>query len=104
MGEIKSSIEIAMEKTKNLHLSSEEKEKLHKEEILNRARGIVNRYLEGNFSVRDVENELKKYPTESRDSFSHHLLKALIQNIQLTQDNQRIFEAIPLFKKRGGRS
>jgi galactokinase len=99
MGEIKSSIEIAMEKTKNLLLSPEEKERLHQEEIVNRVGVIVSRYQEGNLSLKDLENELKSHPEETRDSFSHHLLKAMIQNILITQDNQRIFEAITLLKK-----
>lgn len=99
MGEIKSSIEMAMEKTRNLIFSPAEKEKLHQEEILNRARGIVTRYQEGNLSLRNLEDELKNSPEEEKDFFSQQVVKEMVRNIQIAQDNQRILEAIPIVSK-----
>jgi hypothetical protein len=101
MAEIKSSIELAMERTKDLHLSPAEKEKIRQEETLNRLNGMVRRYQEGGLSLRDLEDELKHQPQETRDAFTRHALKALIDGIQLAQDNQRIFDAITALKKGG---
>jgi len=101
MGEIKSSIELAMERTKDLHLSPAEKEKLQQEETLNKLNGMVRRYQEGGLSLRDLEDELKNQPEETRDNLTRFAVQALIDGIQLAQDNQRRFDAITALKKGG---
>jgi hypothetical protein len=47
MGEIKSTIELMMERTKDMRLSPEEKEAAHREECLKKARGLRLRLLGG---------------------------------------------------------
>jgi len=99
MGEIKSSIEMAMERTKKLLLSPEEKEKLHREELFNRAKGMVSRYQEGNLSLNDLETEVENHPAETRDFFFRLIFEKMIEDIRIGQDNQRVLDAISLFKK-----
>ena len=99
MADIKSSIEIAMERTKNLRLSSEEKERILQEEDRIRAVGVANRYGEGDLSLQMLERELSREPGETRNLFVGYLREALIQGIQITQDNQRILEAITVLKE-----
>ena len=99
MAEIKSSIELAMERTRDLHLTSEEKGKLGEEAIKNKAQGIVARYRDEVLSLDDLEEELKKHPEESRDFLNRHIVRELIQTVSVTTDNQRILVAITYLKK-----
>jgi hypothetical protein len=55
MGEIKSTLDLVLEKTKNLTLSSEEKETQKRKEIENRIKGMVQKYQDGILS----QNQLK---------------------------------------------
>ena len=47
MGEIKSAIELAMERTKNLVTDEEERRSLARQDIENKARVVLRRYLAG---------------------------------------------------------
>ena len=80
MAEIKSAIELAMEKTKGMHLSREEKEKLKEEELHSRAQGLVNRFLEVDFNLKEVQKDLAKYEPGQRE----HMEKLTLVHSQLT--------------------
>ena len=97
MAEIKSAIELAMEKTKGLHLSREEKEKLQEEELHSKAHSLVNRFLEVDFHLKEVEKELSKYDAHQREQLEKLVLQYLTEAIQLDRDNDLIFQGIESF-------
>ena len=98
MAEIKSSIELAMEKTRGLHLSREEKEKLQEEELHSKAHNLVNRFLEVDFHLKEVEKELSKYDPHQREKLEKLMFQYLIEAIQLDRDNDLIFQGIESFQ------
>jgi preprotein translocase subunit Sec63 len=99
MAEIKSAIELAMEKTKGLHLSREEKEKLQEEELHSKAHNLVNRFLEVDFHLKEVEKELAKYDLPQREKLEKLVFQYLIEAIQLDRDNDLIFQGIESFQE-----
>ncbi len=99
MGEIKSAIELAMEKTKGMHLSHEEKEKIKEEELHSKAQGLVNRFLEGDFHLKEVEKDLAKYEPGQRGPMEKLMLRYLRDAINLDRDNDLIFQGIEAFDK-----
>lgn len=99
MAEIKSAIELAMERTKGLRLSREEKGKLKEEEIQSKARALVNRYLEIDFHLREVERDLAKQEPPEREQVESLLVRYLGEAIDLDRDNDLIFEGIESFRK-----
>ncbi len=99
MAEIKSSIELAMEKTRGLHLSREEKEKLQEEELHSKAHNLVNRFLEVDFHLKEVEKELSKYDPPQRGKLEKLMFQYLTQAIQLDRDNDLIFQGIEFFRE-----
>jgi hypothetical protein len=103
MTEIKSAIEIAMERTRGLRLSSEEKEKLREEEFQSRAHALVNRFLEVDLHFREVERELAKYPSEQRIQLEKIMIRDLAEALNLDRDNELIFQGIEILalKKKG---
>ena len=54
MGEIKSTLDLVLEKTKNLTLSSEEKESQKQKEVENRIKGMVQKYQDGILSINQL--------------------------------------------------
>jgi len=99
MAEIKSAVELAMERTKGLHLSHEEKEKLKEEEVQSRAHSLVNRYLEIDFHLREVEKELARVDPSQRQYLENLFIEYLVESIDLDRDNDLIFEGIASFRE-----
>jgi len=98
MAEIKSAVELAMERTKGLRLSHEELDKLKEEEIQNRARKLVNKYLEIDFHLREVERELERLDPPQRRHLEKLFLQYLSESIDLDRDNDLIFQGIETFR------
>jgi hypothetical protein len=96
MAEIKSAIEIAMERTKSFHLSSEEKEKLKEEELQSKAHGLVNRFMEVDLHFHEVKKELDKYFPEQRSQVEKIMLTDFLGRVDLDRNNDRIFQGIEI--------
>ena len=96
MAEIKSAIEIAMERTQGFRLSSAEKEKLKEKEFQSRARALVNRFLEVDLHFREVEKELAKYPSDRRIQLEKIMIQELAGALNLDRDNELIFQGIEI--------
>jgi len=96
MAEIKSAIEIAMERTKNLRLSSEEKERLKEEELQSKAHGLVNRFLEVDLHFREVEKELAKYSPEQRSQVEKIMIEDFAARMDPDRNNELIFQGIEI--------
>ena len=94
MGEIKSAVELAMERTKGLRLSHEEMEKVKEEELQAKAVGLVNRFLEVDFHLREVERELAKFDPQQRRQLERLFLQNLIEAMNLDRDNALILQGL----------
>ncbi len=92
MAEIKSTLDIVMEKTKHLTLTKEEKEEQVKKEVEKGVAGLLQKYLDQLLNAKQVNEEMKKL--EERHGFSCQdiLLKETLDRIELDKDNTR-----PLF-------
>ena len=98
MAEIKSAIELAMERTKGLRLSQKEMKKLKEEEIQSKAHGLVNRYLEVDFHLREVERELDRFDSAERQYLEKLFIQYLAEAIDLDRDNDLIFQGFESFR------
>ena len=92
MGEIKSTLDIIMEKTKNLTMTEEEKKDLRRRELAEKVKGWVQKYIDNRINQKNLKSELKK---EGQDNYSmlQELLKIeLVESLQMDDDNVKIFE------------
>jgi len=87
MGEIKSTLDLVLERTRELTLSDAEKRQLKQEEFRKRLRGLIVRFQKGQESIPSTAAELEKagveFGLEPRSEFFCQLLK----EINLHADN-----------------
>lgn len=94
MGEIKSTLELVMEKAKKIDISQEEKEGFKREEYLSKAKGMVNRYLNGNLNITGLMKELDSYDGKARKIITESVISELVDTVALSLDNERSLEMI----------
>jgi len=95
MAVIKSAIELAMERTKNLVLGEEEKKALAEKETEGRLRAVVRRYLEGMTEIDGVEKELKGIKADYHLQGSV-LIDMLTEELDIKGKNERLFELLDI--------
>ena len=89
MGEIKSTLDIIMEKTKNLTLTPEEKEVLRREDWLKKTRGRIQKFLDGAIDLKRLKEETR---TEERPPGAEGVLKEeLVGELNPQGDNESRF-------------
>jgi len=95
MSEIKSAIELAMEKTKGLGMGEEERELFARKDVENKVRAILRRYQEGMIDDYGVKKELNNIDGDENLK-AGALFNALIEEFDVTGDNKKIFSLFHL--------
>ena len=92
MAEIKSAIELAMERTKNLVMDEEEKEKSLIRDAENRLKAIVRRFLDGAVCIDDFQNQYDKI--ELTEGAKRALLVDLVADGFDVGEDARLFDLL----------
>ena len=98
MGEIKSTLDLVMEKTKNLNLSNEEREQQESKEIKNRLRGLVQKFQDNILSTDNLRSDYQKLKKEYGLTNNRLLIEEICSQIQPGNDNQARFDLLAEFK------
>ena len=80
MAEIKSTLDLIMERTKNLSLTPEERTEIRLKEIQAKVNGWTQRYIDGLLNASDVKNELESLK-EDKDAALVFCRKAALAHI-----------------------
>ena len=99
MGEIKSTLELAMERTKKFAISEKEKEEIKQKEILQKATSLFHRYREGHLPLSDILKEIDKMEQKTATTVTESLLSQWIDALSLDDDDERILKGIELLKR-----
>ena len=94
MGEIKSTLDLVLEKTKNLTLSSEEKEEQKQKEIENRIKGMMQKYQDGILSKNQLITDYEILKKDYNMSQNKALIIEITKRIEPDRDNQPLFEVL----------
>ena len=94
VGEIKSTLDIVLEKTKHLSLSEEERQEQEREEAVKKLKGILQKYQDAKMSLPQVRQELDRLKSTHSVLDKQSLYEAMLQRIQLGQDNERCLQLI----------
>jgi len=95
MAEIKSTIDLIMERTKNLSASPEEREAYQRQELEKNIRGLIQRLFDYNVTLDDVKDELEREKKNGRAAQAMASMKgALAAHVDPEADNERLFRII----------
>lgn len=94
MGEVKSTIDLVLEKTRTLTLSKEEKLELAREELDKKVHGLINRYLDNLLPVNRLKEEMERLDTGEHGLAYKLLKKHLLAHFDLGGDNSSILAAL----------
>jgi hypothetical protein len=87
MAEIKSTLELIMERTKNLSMSPEEKEENRRQEWLKKARGWIQRFLDDLISLDKVKEEF--FTPDPPKEWPKILKEELAAGLEPGRDNEK---------------
>jgi hypothetical protein len=100
MGEIKSSLELAMEKTKRFSISDKEKEEIKQKEVFQKATSLFHRYREGQLSSNEILKEIERMEKKARTAVKELLLSQWIDALSLDGEDERILKGVESLKER----
>ena len=98
MGEIKSTLDLVMEKTKNLSLSSEERQAQKNQEIESRIRGLLQKFKDQALNSDKFKAEYQELQKDYDLSGNAPLIKEICGQIEFGADNHAWFELLARFK------
>ena len=100
MGEIKSTLELAMEKTKKFAISQKEREEMKQKEVLQKATSLYHRHREGHLPLNEILKEIDRMEQKTAATVKELLLSQWIDALSLDDDDERILKAIESLKRR----
>lgn len=94
MGEIKSTIDLVLEKTRDLTLSSEDKDKLAQKELEKKIQGLISRYLDQLIPMSRLAQEMERMAGTEKDLSVRLLKRHLLAHLDFARDNSNILSAL----------
>ena len=87
MGEIKSTLDLVMERTRHLSLSDEEKQRQQAEAFEKRLQGLLQQYADGALSIEQLRERFVTLETELKTTDRQILRAAVVKRIDPDRDN-----------------
>jgi len=94
MGEIKSTLDIIMEKTKGLTMTEEEKEAFRKKETEGKVRGLFQRFLDGFIDTERLKDEIGSLGEERYAIAREVLIRECMSRMEAGTDNTILLDAL----------
>jgi len=100
MAEIKSTLELALERTKRFAVSEQEKDAIKQKEVLQKATSLFHRYREGHLSLNDLLKETERMERKTSMTVKEYLLSQWIEGLSLDDEDERILKGVESLKGR----
>jgi len=100
MAEIKSALELAMERSKKVAISDEEREEIKRREIEQKATSLFHRYLEGHLPLHEILKELERMDEKTRTRVGEILLYQWMDALSLSDEDEGLLKGIESLKDR----
>ncbi len=94
MGEIKSTLDIIMEKTKGLTMTEEEKEAFRKKETEGKVRGLLQRFLDGFIDAERLKDEIGSLGEKRYAVAREALIRECMGRMEPGADNTILLDAL----------
>jgi len=100
MGEIKSTLELAMERTKSFVISEKEKEEMKQKEVLQKATRLFHGYGVGRLPLNEILKQIERMEEKTRTTVKELLLSQWVDALSLDDEEERILKGIESLKRR----
>jgi len=94
MAEIKSTLDLVLERTRHLTLSSVEKEEIELKETLKKASGYLSRYRDGVLSLESLLREIRGLAPEIRDRVRGEMARQMSLTLDVSPDTDSLIPAM----------
>jgi len=94
MGEIKSTMDIIMEKTKGLTMTEEEKAEYKQQELTGKVRGLIQKFLEGVLKLEKFKVEVAALSAKQENAVNRIIVEESILHIKLGVNNEPVFRIL----------
>jgi len=98
MGEIKSTLDLVMQKTRNLNLSSEEKQEQKDSEISGRIHGLLQKFMDQALDTDRLKSEYQKLQKDYDLSGKAPVVKEICGRIEPGKDNRALLGLLAEFE------
>jgi ElaB/YqjD/DUF883 family membrane-anchored ribosome-binding protein len=98
MAEIKSTLELAMERTKKIAISREEREEIKQQETLQKVNALLHRYMEGHLPLNEILRKIERMDEKTRTMSKEILLSQWIDALSLNEEDERLLRGIEALK------
>lgn len=92
MGEIKSTLEIIMEKTRGMTLTEDEKKELKQREIQGKVGGIIQKLIDGIMGMEEFRMEMAALGKDQKDLLMQAVMDESLPRITIGEDNTTIIK------------
>jgi hypothetical protein len=100
MAEIKSTLELAMERTKKIAISDKEREEIKRKEVSQKVNSLFLRYVEGHLTLNEILKETERMENNGSTTAKKTLLSQWIDAISLNEEDERLLKGIESLKYR----
>lgn len=88
MGEIRSTLDIIMEKTRGLRLSDEERDAIKRREIEGRVKGLLQKVLDGAVTREEMTRELQAFGDKERQDAKAVLWQGIVERLDPQEEQE----------------
>jgi hypothetical protein len=97
MGEIRSTLDIIMEKTKGLTMSEKEKKAFKEQEMEGKVRGVIQKFLDEIFNMDQLKAEVAGLVEKGGDMVKRLIREESVSRIKLEGDNEALLRVLEEF-------
>lgn len=94
MAEIKSTLDLIMEKTQNMTLSEEEKKEIRQKELNGKVKGWIRKYEDSVLSLKTIQSEIEHEDMARQNELKKALQKEVLQSIEPDKDNSGVLQLL----------
>jgi len=94
MGEIRSTMDIIMEKTKGLTMTEEEKAELQQRELTGKIKGLIQKFFDGTIDLDMLRIESTALREKNQGMFDQVIKEDAIKRIELEENNEPAFKIL----------
>jgi len=94
MGEIKSTLEIIMEKTEGLTMSDDEKKAFRKKEVEGKVKGLLLKFIDGLTNLKNLKKGIASLGKDDQVSVKEFVIKECLDHVDPGMDNSLLFDVL----------